>query len=129
MADKFKIDNVEIPYPDEYKISFENQYSEDSGVTLDKVDHSEILRLGVSISLSYSSLRWSEISSLLSLLIGKTRLSFYHPDPRNSATWITRTFKPSLPSLGSQVLIPDENGEWDGVWSSVSFTLYDVGVD
>lgn len=78
----FKIDNTVIPTPTEYGFDIEDLSSEKSGRTLDGVMHKDVVAVKDYYTCVWKHLSWTEVSSLLELVDGKTKIKLKYVDPR-----------------------------------------------
>ena len=88
-ARPFKIDNVTIPTPSEYKFGIEDLSSSATGRTLDGKMHKDVVATKDYYTCTWKKLSWSDAATLLSAIDGKEEVNFTHADPRVANQWLT----------------------------------------
>lgn len=114
----FSIDGTTIKTPDSYKPVFATTSTEDSDRTQDLIMHNTPMGTIVGYDLTWKSLKSSEISTILNLMMNKSSFSFHHRDPRNSSGWSDADFYASNFSMGAQRL-----QEGQELWSDLSINV------
>ena len=114
MSYQFKIDNIVIPTPTEYKFNVEDLSSEQTGRTLDGVMHKDVVAVKDSYECKWSSLSWSDAATLLNAIDGKTEFNFTHADPRIPNQMVTSKFYVGKRS-SSVAIITDSVSKWKDI--------------
>ena len=122
MGDKFSIDGTEIKTPDTYKPVFATTSTEDSDRTQDLIMHNTPMGTIAGYDLTWKSLKSSEISTILTLMMNKPSFQFHHRDPRVASGWSTAAFYASNFNMSAQRL-----GEREGeLWSDLAINVRSI---
>ena len=122
MGERFTIDGTAIKTPDTYKPVFATTSTEDSDRTQDLIMHNTPLGTIAGYDMTWKSLKSSEISTILNLMMNKPYFSFHHRDPRNASGWSTADFYASNFNMNAQRL-GERTGE---LWSDLTINVRSI---
>ena len=122
MNERFSINGTTIKTPDSYKPVFATTSTEDTDRTQDLVMHNTPLGTIAGYDMTWKSLKSSEISAILNLMMNKPSFSFHHRDPRNASGWSTADFYASNFNMSAQRL-GEQTGE---LWSDLSINVRSI---
>lgn len=125
MGERFSIDGTVIRTPDEYKPVFATTSTEDSDRTQDLIMHNTPIGTIAGYDMKWDSLKSSEISAILTLMMNKPYFSFHHRDPRVASGWSTSEFYASNFNMQAQRLGEREGELWSGLTINVR-SIYPV---
>ena len=122
MGEKFTVNGTEIKAPDTYKPVFATTATEDSDRTQDLIMHNTPIGTIAGYDMTWKSLKSSEISAILNLMMNKSSFSFHHRDPRNASGWSTADFYASNFNMQAQRL-GEQTGE---LWSDLTINVRSI---
>lgn len=86
--------NIDIRTPTSFSWSWEEIETEESGITLDGLDHSDVLANKVLLDYEWLDPTKEEVSQILSLVKQTRYVTITYPDAE-TGTFITKEFKPT----------------------------------
>ena len=89
-----KFNGVEIRTPTSFSWNSKEIETEESGITQDGLDHSDVLAEKVTLKYDWKDPSISEVSAILTLVKQKRYVSIYYPDAV-TGTYIEKDFKPT----------------------------------
>jgi hypothetical protein len=92
MAHKFN--GVDVRTPTSFSWDWEEIETAESGVTLDGLDHSDVLAVKGSLKYSWLDPTKEEVSIILTLIKQSRYITITYPDPE-TGTYLTKEFKPT----------------------------------
>lgn len=122
MQEQFKIDGITIKAPEEYLPVFATTSTEDSNRTQDLIMHNTPMGTIAGYNLTWGSLSWEEIATILNVIMNKKKFSFHHKDPSVPGKWIDKDFYASNFNMAAQTLA-DREEKWTGLTINVRSIL------
>lgn len=117
----FKINGVEIPAPDSYKVGIEDLSSEATGRTLDGLMHKDVVSVKDTYECVWKSLSWAEAAHILNLVNGKTQITLTYADPKVPDTFQTGAFYIGTRSITAHDLTDDNNA-----WQDLTLSFIEI---
>lgn len=117
MQKRITIDGVAIRQPTSYQPIFSTTSTASSARTQDLVMHNTPIGTIAGYDMEWKSLTWTEISTILSSMLNKSKFSVYHPSPL-AGDWATAYFYASDFTMAAQRL-KDGQEKWTGLKISI----------